>query len=356
MANPLAEAGKAAATTQVAITYLASVAYLELLKLWAEVVGTGTQGAANASSFVRKASKVLTLRRRQAAQITVANLRLQSALRTDEVIRLPSFDGTDFVESPSLGTVREDFVSSIERYAPEALKPEPKMPELPRATPRPNGPVRIEYEPYAPDPALAASKRLKERRQRQLELDLEQLEASIEKATEKALQDLAVSNLKRASQDESEEVKEVALREAGKVGWAGTRLLSDRVTATTAQRDSRVIGYIRVHYSFDGEGPCSFCAMMLSRMAVYKSKDSAGGNIGSLSQYHPNCRCQGEAIYDEKELSAPRYEANRFYKKLWEDEISGSEIDVEDSAERKWRRLIDAHNRGHWKPGASDQE
>lgn len=62
----------------------------------------------------------------------------------------------------------------------------------------------------------------------------------------------------------------------------------------TSQHDTKSLGYARVT---DGK-PCYFCAMLASRGAVYKSKDSAGaGPRGAANRYHDGCGCTVQAIY-----------------------------------------------------------
>lgn len=351
------EAVAAQVTTQVAIAYLASVAYLELVRLWSEVGVGGTSATVRAATFVARAGKVLSLRSAQAAQITLTNERLQRAIRTGRVLRLPDVDGVLFAADPVLGDVRREFIEAVEAYAPEALKPSPQLPPLPRMA-RPAAPseeLLRDYIPYSPEvaPPSLNGKKLKLDEDPELVQELRQQADDLKRATDKALRSLAAANLKTLKADPEKE--DSVLSRTGRFAWSATRARSARLSATIARRDTLVVGYIRVHYGFNGEGPCALCAALLSRGAVYKTAERAGGDVGSVYQYHPNCRCQAVAIYKNEGdwKGDERFKANTFYQNLWKSQVSDKGLSGQD-AQRAWRRLIDAMNRGHWKPGASD--
>ena len=341
----VSEALSAQATSQVAAAYLTTATYLELAELWADV-GSGAGAAVKAGVFVARAAKVLALRRQQVAQINVANLRLQRALRVGEVVRLPNFDGSPRKARATTAALRQEFRDTVRRYAPEALKDAPVMPSLPSEVKRASMPdLKQEYTPYRlPASAPSEGRVLREVSLPSLEASLRKLDSDLEKATTKGLRELAQANLKRMSADADEGVRKSIVR-SGQFGWAGARVLGDRVDQTVAQSDPRVVAYARVHYSFDGNGPCGFCAMLLSRGAVYKSKASAGGSFGSVAQFHPNCRCKGECLYEgENYDDIERFASNRFFDELWtkvvrERGLSGRE------ATRAFRRAVDGMNR-----------
>lgn len=88
----------------------------------------------------------------------------------------------------------------------------------------------------------------------------------------------------------------------------------------TSQRDTKSLGYARVT---DGK-PCYFCAMLASRGAVYKSRDTAGaGPRGAANRYHDGCGCTVQAIYGT-DAQIPGSSAK--YDALWREvtgEVSG---------------------------------
>ena len=348
------EAVSAQATTQVAAAYLMTAAYLELAQLWADV-GSGAGAAVRVAAFVAKAAKVLALRRRQVAQVTAANLRLQRALRTGEAMRLPDFDGTPFKAKPTVASIRDDFEKVVTKYAPEALKPEPKMPELPRPSKRASAPeLGREFTPYRKPAALPSEgKALREVSVAGVERELRELEASFESATLKGLRLMVEENLKRIEVAEDKAAAEQnAIVNAGQFGWVGARALGDRVVDAVVRSDPRVVAYARVHYAFDSTGPCGFCATLLSRGAVYKSKKSAGGSIGSVSRYHPNCRCAAVPLYGGEDYKTDdRFKANRHYDDMWSRVVRANGLSGREAA-RAFRRAVDGENRRGSRPGA----
>ena len=79
---------------------------------------------------------------------------------------------------------------------------------------------------------------------------------------------------------------------------AGGRSLVDETTA----KDSGAVGWRRVS---DGN-PCTFCAMLVSRGNVYRSKRTTEGNIlrpsrsgGEKLLFHGHCGCTAEIVYGE---------------------------------------------------------
>ena len=78
-------------------------------------------------------------------------------------------------------------------------------------------------------------------------------------------------------------------------------------------RDSGCIGWARV----SGTGrPCHFCAMLLSRKAVYKSRRSAHG--ARLEGYHPHCRCYVRPVFSREELeTSSLFALNRKFHAEW---------------------------------------
>ena len=362
------ESATAAATLQVAVAYLATVATLELMTLWADTAAKGAEGAV---IFVRQAAKVIGLRRRQISQITAAEMRLQRTLRVGKPYRLPDFDGRPFKSRTSLDQIRDEFVDAVRRYAPEALKPNPKIPVIPRKTLAPEkGTPSVPFTPYSKPPSRSVDfAEIVDEALDGLIDELRAEEAALERTTQDALKafakrevarertpkkgDKPTKKKRKSQEDEAAESLEAAQRSAGQIAWSASRAHAARMDAKVAQRDPNVVGYIRVHYSFDGSKPCAFCAALLSRGAVYKSAATAGGQINSITQYHPNCRCKGEAVYkgeDPMSGNNPKYEANRFYKSLWDSQIKKKNL-RRDAARKTWRNTIDAYNRGHWRPG-----
>ncbi|MGZ0151882.1 VG15 protein [Kribbella sp. WER1] len=95
--------------------------------------------------------------------------------------------------------------------------------------------------------------------------------------------------------------------------------------------DSRALGWMRVT---DGK-PCSFCAMLASRGAVYKSKETAGGSRA----YHDHCSCFPKPLYRADE---PLPENAREFLELWKESTKGLSSNA---AQNAFRRAYDAKYR-----------
>ncbi|WP_328386305.1 hypothetical protein OHS81_21545 [Streptomyces sp. NBC_00400] len=114
-----------------------------------------------------------------------------------------------------------------------------------------------------------------------------------------------------------------------------------------SRADPRVIGWARVT---DGD-PCSWCAMLASRGAVYRSREIAGirGRTGrgtapvedpeDLQKYHDQCHCQTVPVYSR---TAFLPDASAQYAQDWRrvtQGLAGAE------ARAAWRRHIDSQRR-----------
>ncbi|UJB43597.1 VG15 protein [Streptomyces sp. A1-5] len=133
-----------------------------------------------------------------------------------------------------------------------------------------------------------------------------------------------------------EEAKRLAL--SGQLGNVTGHILRPgrNVIADGIDRDRRCIGWRRVCSG----AACSFCAMLASRGAVYKSEASARGSRGaSLSTHgkgtakggevHRACQCHMEPVYARTSRPTPQ---ERRYGALWR-EAGGDPI--------QFRRLIE---------------
>ncbi|MGG7572595.1 hypothetical protein [Streptomyces sirii] len=143
----------------------------------------------------------------------------------------------------------------------------------------------------------------------------------------------------------------------GVMGDAGTRsagaadreaLRGGRDLLRDASRaDPRVIGWARVT---DGD-PCSWCSMLASRGAVYRSREIAGirgrtargmapvDDPEDLQKYHDQCHCQTVPVYSR---TAFLPDASAQYAQDWRrvtQGLAGAE------ARAAWRRHIDAQRR-----------
>jgi hypothetical protein len=98
---------------------------------------------------------------------------------------------------------------------------------------------------------------------------------------------------------------------------AATRHILDGGRDTTwgaIQRDRTAVGWQRVS---DGS-PCAFCAMLVSRGAVYKSGATAGDESQGGTKFHDGCACRAVPLFRrDEDLGAFGDQASKF-RELYE--------------------------------------
>lgn len=97
----------------------------------------------------------------------------------------------------------------------------------------------------------------------------------------------------------------------------------------TSVRNKQIVAWRRVT---DGH-PCYFCAVLASRGAVYRSRESALFSDGD--KYHDHCRCHAEALFRDEEEPDYVQKLQAFYKKVTEG-YSGS--DALNAFRRAWNK------------------
>lgn len=317
------------ATYHVALAALGAQAFAEALEMWADVPAMAGQAATSAAARWSVRTATLTrVRRRQARELTLSYVRLTRALYTGFTIALPENAPS---ERASLTELRMDFIEAVRKVAPEALSKSPEMPDpIPDdgITPEvPRDPSGASYDPYseslfspdAVDPVEEELARLQEL--------IEDEEARAEAETEDLLQKLAEDRLKlkmekvaeaeaKARQEAADEVGRAASAHVERIVQNGGRYTEFDI----AQIDARCVALARVHYPENDSVPCGFCAMLISRGAVYKSVAKAGGidPMVENDQYHTGCHCRGVPIYKGTDPTTdPRLELNRAMEALW---------------------------------------
>ncbi|MEV7925315.1 hypothetical protein [Kitasatospora sp. NPDC088779] len=115
------------------------------------------------------------------------------------------------------------------------------------------------------------------------------------------------------------------------------------LVAAASRTDRRVLGWARV----TDDDPCSWCAMLASRGAVYKSRKSAAlkdaDNLPvdpeDVEKFHAMCHCQTVPVYSRTLLIS---EAATQYREEWKTVTKGLRGA---EAMRAWRRHHDAKRR-----------
>lgn len=114
--------------------------------------------------------------------------------------------------------------------------------------------------------------------------------------------------------------------------------------------DREIIGWYR---KTDGD-PCSFCALLASRGAVYSSRYTAGVQVNTNANldgsynasWHPNCNCVAKPLYST-ELDVP--DLNIELRELWDatrrERAAAGESTSPEAMRRAYRRAIEARSR-----------
>lgn len=262
----------------------------DALTLWGQVppVPSSQSGDANAR-WLRLAVRYVSRRRLRARDLALAYYRYQRALSTGSTIRLPGETQTYYS------------IPELQRQFEALLNPE--APTTPQEGNEGDSGDSVKAEDVSGlNEALAQNE----------ELSAQEIET--------VLKALGTDNLDRklAQVTDDDAGRQEAHREAGRRQAAAVA----RVTMnggrsalyTTASLDPKAIGWARV--STTGT-PCGFCAMLISRGAVYKSESSA--SLGpDQDLYHDNCHCIAVPIFSREDYrSNPVFDTNREYAALW---------------------------------------
>lgn len=106
-------------------------------------------------------------------------------------------------------------------------------------------------------------------------------------------------------------------------------------------RDVRALAFARVS---DGD-PCYFCALMISRGFVYRTKDAAGRNANDrftgpgLFKFHDKCACTVMPVFDR---DTPPGEQEAKYKALYEQAKKNAAVSRE-PVQDEFRWLVEGH-------------
>ena len=106
----------------------------------------------------------------------------------------------------------------------------------------------------------------------------------------------------------------------------------------TGSLDKKVLGFVRVHVPEGDIAPCGFCALLMSRGAVYKTEGSAALVSSQFDEFHSGCHCQVFAVYDMNFYKTDdRFAANREYRTLWDQKFKG-QFNSHQEAIAAWRK------------------
>ncbi|MEU6056977.1 hypothetical protein [Streptomyces sp. NPDC047097] len=334
-----AEADQASIAFQAALTQLGAGTVEEALLLWKAVPATAR--VTTSTTWLRRAITLVMTRRRMSRDLARAYYRLVRALRTGSTVADPHHPEPRYV---TLDVLRREFAE----LAGGAASGPPAL-----GTPEPGAGVRsvasstppVVDEAGQPSRPPAPSDRVRVEELPALSEGEERIEREAEAEARTVLEALGPANLERKTSQldegrparEVDQAREEAHRQAGaRQAAAAERLVNNGARSLVwhhAGRDRRVVGYIRLSRSGT---PCGWCAMLISRGPVYRSRASA--EYGDGDKYHDNCHCTAEPIYSREQYGgSPLYDLNRRYEVLWPKVTRGLTGKAAVSA---WRRHI----------------
>nr|WP_202532361.1 hypothetical protein [Streptomyces sp. SID3212] len=322
----------------------------DALSLWHDV--PATERATTASGWLRRAISLVMGRRRQSRDLARAYYRLARALQTGSTVADPYHPEPAYV---SLADLRREFAELAGAYEPPSSADadgETATGESGKASPaveKSPGPVKEDAQAA---PASDEEEDEDEDWDRILVEELEGLreeEERIEREAEDELRTvldaLGSQNLNRRLDEISDDqaakaadkAREEAHRQTGaQQAAAASRVAMNGVRSTAwnhMRRDRRALGYVRLSRT---GAPCGWCAMLISRGPVYKSRNSATFVDGD--RYHDNCHCFAAPIFSLQQYQGSELTAlSREYEALWPEVTNGLSGK---SAVSAWRRFI----------------
>lgn len=309
-----AEADRASAAFLLALNAIGAQTIEESLSLWDDVPATET--ARTAASFLERAVAMVMSRRERSRDLALAYYRLARALRTGTTIPDPRDPEPTYV---TLDQLRSEFaaLSQPTRQTPESPPPGPLAPAPTADTPEPQ--VGVEED------ADAEADRIVIEELEELERQQEEADREAERIIREDLESLGPANQERlvSKIDDGRPANEVDVERDSAHEKAGARQAASAERHAMnagrgevwdlASRDRRALGYVRL--SRTGT-PCGWCAMLLSRGAVYRSEASATYDEGDM--YHDNCHCYAEPIFTAEQYEQSSLTAlNRKYAEEW---------------------------------------
>jgi hypothetical protein len=307
----------------------------EALKLWSDVPVTAR--ASTSTAWLTKAITMVMTRRRMSRDLARAYYRLARALRTGSTVADPYHPEPTYI---TLDTLRREFAS---------LTGDAEKPQEGRTESTPTTETDPASQPAQPretdaDKPTEGDRVLVEKLDG-LKADEDRLEREALLELRAALEALGTKNLERklreidpeAPAKDVDRLRDEAHAQAGaRQAAAAERIAMNGARSAVwnhANRDKRALGYIRL--SRTGT-PCGWCAMLISRGPVYRSKNSA--EYGDGDKYHDNCHCYAEPVFSDAQYSSsPLYALNRKYEELWPQVTKGLSGKAAISA---WRRFI----------------
>jgi hypothetical protein len=323
------EADRVELVYQYALTQLGVDTVEEAIELWQEV--PPTEAAATSARWLSRAIQLIMTRRARSRDLGLAYYRLVRALRTGRTIADPRKPEPEYV---SLEMLRREFELMVDEVAPESPQEAPQpaqdgpaedeSTDAPPADPQPSEPPELTSESLDDDDEILLEEIA------ELEAEADRLEQEAEQEAAVLMDELGTENLIKKLQviDTSAPADEVDVKRDEAHRKAGSRqaAVAERITKNAArglvyslgEYDGAVIGWAR--FSTTGT-PCGWCAMLLSRGAVYKSARNAQhqGKNQDEDKYHDNCNCIAVPLFFEGQYDGSDiFGLNKEYDRLWQ--------------------------------------
>lgn len=335
-AQGVAEAAAVAAKFQAALIQLGIQTIALALALWRRVPAREGSGDV-AEEWLERAVRMVATRRRLARDLAVAYYRLDRALRTGRTIPNPRSPTPATVRLGSLRAEFERMVDLAAEGASEAQTEDAPTPTTPQG--RNDAQIPVERFDGLTDDGDDEEDEIEEDAEQEARVVLLALGP---RGLRRRLEE--IDTTKESTKVDAER-DEAHAKSGSRIASAMERLVLNggrSAVWSLADRDKRVLGWARA--STTGT-PCGWCAMLISRGAVYRSEKSATLD-GEGDQYHDNCHCVAIPMYSRSEYqNSPRFALNREYEELWPRVTRGLSGKAALSAWRKYIRQQQKSNR-----------
>ena len=337
-AEALAEAEAVLLAFQAALVRLGIKSIVAIMKSWRRM--PANKAVEQSDEWLNGAVDLVMTDRARSRELAVAFYRLSRALRTGTTIPDP-YD--PIPRAVTLGQLRREFDLLTKSIDKPSETPATGTTDGPPTSDTPD-----DYKPSEGDDTAIPIEEI-DGFTDEGDTDADQLESEAEKEARIVLEALGPKSLKRRVDEidhqrpatEVDQLRDEAHAKAGaRTASAADRIVKNgaRDTVTSlAERDKRVLGYVRV--SKTGT-PCGFCAMLISRGVIfYKSASSA--ELSEGRQYHDNCNCIAVPVYSMSQYeNDPAFALNREYSDLWPKVTKGLSGKKALSAWRRYFRIM----------------
>lgn len=288
----------------------------DTLDSWQEVTPTPNQVQSTAVRWLQRIIDVVLGRRSRARDMAFAYYRYHRALHTGYTLP-PLGDEPEGLAAP-LSALRDDFFSQVEDLSPGLLDEDGTLNDSDGV--EVTGPPSTDEESVLLEEVEGLDDEradLDERAEQEAEVGLFAPVLGLQRKLRELDDEQPAAEVDAEREEAFDQAGAQAAAAAERVALSAAR--DDLMAAT--RRDPRVIGYARV----SGTGsPCGWCAMLISRGAVYRSAASAtaasskAANRSEGETFHPNCKCFGEPVYSQEQYDEDdRFDLNRELQALW---------------------------------------